>query len=57
MKDSFKSRPAQSNKGSFEIISLCWSPESDKLAVGQSDGQIYIYRIGLGWGSEKKKNL
>lgn len=55
-RDSFKTRPAKgSSQDVFEIVGLSWSPECDKLAVAQNDGQVYVYRIGVGWEKERKK--
>lgn len=33
---------------------MCFSPDSTRLAVAQSDCIVYVYRLGLEWGEKKK---
>ena len=37
----------------YSICSLAFSPDSTKLAVAQTDGGIFIYKLGLEWGEKK----
>lgn len=30
-----------------------FSPDSTKLAVAQTDGIVYVYKLGLKWGEKK----
>ncbi|KAJ6223282.1 hypothetical protein RDWZM_001827 [Blomia tropicalis] len=41
-------------KKSFQVRGICFSPgDGDRLAVGQTDCVIYVYRIGSNWGEKK----
>lgn len=61
MKDHFKTRTKDEQKGApataaaknYSVKSLAWSPDSQKLAVAQSDGCVYVYRLGTKWGEAK----
>ena len=32
---------------------MAFSPDSTKLAVAQSDGTVFVYKLGLKWGDKK----
>lgn len=32
---------------------MCFSPQSDKLAIAQTDNIVYVYKIGTEWGDKK----
>lgn len=32
---------------------MAFSPDSTKLAVAQSDGIVFVYKLGLKWGDKK----
>ncbi len=32
---------------------MAFSPQSDKLAIAQSDNMVFVYKIGLDWGEKK----
>ena len=32
---------------------MAFSPQSDKLAIAQSDNMVFVYKIGLEWGEKK----
>ena len=38
---------------SLQVKGLAFSPDSTKLAVGQTDNIIFVYRIGEQWGEKK----
>ena len=39
----------QLGKKSYQVTCLAFSPDSTKIAVGQTDNIIYVYRIGETW--------
>ncbi|KAB7506029.1 Intraflagellar transport protein [Armadillidium nasatum] len=54
-RDKFSTKPADSKYGkkSYIIKAIAFSPDSTKIAIGQSDNIIYVYRIGEDWGEKK----
>jgi intraflagellar transport protein 172 len=32
---------------------MAYSPDSTRLAVAQSDGGVFVYKLGLEWGEKK----
>ncbi|KAJ1511508.1 hypothetical protein HMI54_000768, partial [Coelomomyces lativittatus] len=53
-KDKFATKPADpQNSNAYFVVALAFSSDSTKLAVAQSDGGVYIYRLGLDWGEKK----
>lgn len=50
-KDKFALKPNGKNlsKKSFSVKGIAFSPDAQKLAVGQSDCVIFIYKIGDNW--------
>jgi len=48
-KFSLKSVDKSSSKKSFVVKGIAFSPDSTKLAVGQSDCVIFVYKIGKEW--------
>jgi len=43
----------QLGKKCYQVTSLAFSPDSTKIAIGQTDNIIYVYRIGENWGEKK----
>ena len=43
----------QYGKKSYTVKAMAFSPCSTKLALGQSDNIIYVYKIGDDWGDKK----
>ena len=41
--------PLQLGKKCYQVTALAFSPDSTKIAVGQSDNIIFVYRIGEAW--------
>ncbi|KAK3595246.1 hypothetical protein CHS0354_010853 [Potamilus streckersoni] len=54
-RDKFSLKPADSKFGkkSYTVKGIAFSPCSSKIAVGQTDNIIFVYKIGDDW-SEKK---
>ncbi|KIH51918.1 hypothetical protein ANCDUO_17986 [Ancylostoma duodenale] len=48
VKDRFSSKPLDSKYGkrSYIIRSICFSPDSSRLALGQSDNVVYVEILG-----------
>ncbi|ESO08535.1 hypothetical protein HELRODRAFT_74793 [Helobdella robusta] len=55
MKDKFNTRPCDPKFGkkSYVIKSIAFSPDATKIAVGQTDDILYVYKIGDDWGETK----
>ncbi|XP_063995942.1 intraflagellar transport protein 172 homolog [Diachasmimorpha longicaudata] len=54
-KDRFSTKPVDSKFGkkSYVVKTIAFSADSTKIAVGQSDNIIYVYKIGEDWGEKK----
>ncbi|XP_024531630.1 intraflagellar transport protein 172 [Selaginella moellendorffii] len=54
LKDRFATKPGDP-KGSkhYAVTSMVFSSDSTKLAIGQSDEIVFIYKLGLDWGEKK----
>ncbi|XP_037541132.1 intraflagellar transport protein 172 homolog [Nematolebias whitei] len=54
-RDKFSTKPldAKYGKQSYVVNDMVFSPDSTKIAIGQSDNIIYVYRIGEDWGDKK----
>lgn len=54
-RDKFSLKPADAKYGkkSYTVKGLAFSTDSSKIAVGQTDNIIYVYKLGDDW-SEKK---
>ncbi|KAI1897568.1 hypothetical protein AGOR_G00084610 [Albula goreensis] len=54
-RDKFSTKPADSKYGkkSYVVKSMAFSPDSTKIAIGQTDNIIYVYKIGEEWGEKK----
>lgn len=50
-KDKFalKSTAKNFSRKSFVVKGIAFSPDSQKLAIGQTDCVIYVYKIGENW--------
>ncbi|VDO84116.1 unnamed protein product [Haemonchus placei] len=55
VRDRFSSKSLDSKYGkkSYVIKSVCFSPDSTRLAVAQTDNVVYVYKVGESW-TEKK---
>ena len=52
-KEMFQTKPANKNSKSYVVKEICFSPDSTKLAVSQSDCIIFVYNLGPNWGDKK----
>ncbi|KAM3856962.1 intraflagellar transport protein 172 homolog [Vipera latastei] len=54
-RDKFSTKPADAKYGrkSYVVKGMAFSPDSTKIAVGQSDNIIFVYKIGEEWGDKK----
>ncbi|XP_069461553.1 intraflagellar transport protein 172 homolog isoform X2 [Ambystoma mexicanum] len=54
-RDKFSTKPADSKYGkkSYMVKGMAFSPDSTKIAIGQTDNIIYVYKIGEEWGDKK----
>nr|XP_057921402.1 intraflagellar transport protein 172 homolog [Doryrhamphus excisus] len=54
-RDKFSTKPIDSKYGkqSYVVNDMAFSPDSTRIAIGQSDNIIYVYRIGEDWGDKK----
>ncbi|KAM3861396.1 intraflagellar transport protein 172 homolog [Diretmus argenteus] len=54
-RDKFSTKPLDSKYGkqSYVVKDMAFSPDSTKIAIGQSDNIIFVYRIGEDWGDKK----
>lgn len=39
----------QTGKKGYEIKGLAFSPDSTKIALGQSDNIVFVYKVGEEW--------
>uniref|UniRef100_A0A914PAZ6 Uncharacterized protein n=1 Tax=Panagrolaimus davidi TaxID=227884 RepID=A0A914PAZ6_9BILA len=54
-KDKFATKPVDSKYGkkSYIVTSLAFSPDSTKLAIGQTDNIVFVYKLGETWDEKK----
>ncbi|XP_068609645.1 intraflagellar transport protein 172 homolog [Brachionichthys hirsutus] len=54
-RDKFSTKPQdpKCGKNSYVVNDMAFSPDSTKLAIGQSDSIIFVYRLGEDWGEKK----
>ena len=52
-KEMFQTKSANKNSKSYVVKEICFSPDSTKLAVSQSDCIIFVYNLGPNWGDKK----
>ncbi|XP_063770977.1 intraflagellar transport protein 172 homolog isoform X3 [Pseudophryne corroboree] len=54
-RDKFSTKPADAKYGkkSYMVKGMAFSPDSTKIAIGQTDNIIYVYKIGEDWGDKK----
>ncbi|XP_037749516.1 LOW QUALITY PROTEIN: intraflagellar transport protein 172 homolog [Chelonia mydas] len=54
-RDKFSTKPADAKYGrkSYMVKGMAFSPDSTKIAIGQTDNIIYVYKIGEEWGDKK----
>ncbi|EHB06164.1 Intraflagellar transport protein 172-like protein [Heterocephalus glaber] len=54
-RDKFSTKPADVKYGrkSYMVKGMAFSPDSTRIAIGQTDNIIYVYKIGEDWGDKK----
>ncbi|XP_050543646.1 intraflagellar transport protein 172 homolog isoform X2 [Daktulosphaira vitifoliae] len=54
-RDKFPTKPVDHGAGrkSYTVKGLAFSPDSTKIAVGQTDNMVFVYKIGDSWGAKK----
>ncbi|VDM37534.1 unnamed protein product [Toxocara canis] len=54
-RDKFSTKPIDPKYGkkSYVVNSIVFSPDSTRLAVGQTDHIVYVYRLGESWDEKK----
>eukprot|EP01035_Chromulina_nebulosa_P019403 gene19403-25277_t len=52
-RDKFSTKPAEKGPKNYIVREMVFSPQSDKLAVAQSDNMVFVYKIGSEWGDKK----
>ena len=54
-RDKFSTKPADAKYGkrSYSVKGIEFSPDSSKLAVGQTDNIVFVYKVGEDWGEKK----
>ncbi|XP_074640366.1 intraflagellar transport protein 172 homolog [Tubulanus polymorphus] len=54
-RDKFSTKPADAKYGkkSYIVKGLAFSSDSTKVAVGQTDNIVFVYKIGDEWGDKK----
>ena len=52
-KDKFATKPQEKGQKSYIIRAIEFSPDSQKIAVAQSDNIVFVYKIGTEWGEKK----
>ncbi|KAE8605809.1 hypothetical protein XENTR_v10015326 [Xenopus tropicalis] len=54
-RDKFSTKPvdAKYGKKSYVVKGMAFSPDSTKIAIGQTDSIIFVYKIGENWGDKK----
>ena len=55
-RDKFPTKPADKDKPgakSYAVRGLAFSPDSTRLAVAQSDGSVFVYKLGKTWADKK----
>jgi intraflagellar transport protein 172 len=53
-RDKFSTKPAPKGVKNYIVTGLAFSPDNTKLAVAQSDSIVYVYKLGLEIGKDKK---
>ncbi|CAF1635554.1 unnamed protein product [Rotaria magnacalcarata] len=55
LRDRFATKPIDSKYGrqSYVVTAMDFSPESNQLAVAQSDNIVFVYKLGADWNDKK----
>lgn len=52
-KDKFSTKPADKGPKNYVVREMAFSPQSDKIAIAQSDNMVFVYKLGENWGDKK----
>ena len=52
-KDKFSTKPADKGPKNYVVREMAFSPQSDKLAIAQSDNMVFVYKLGESWGTRR----
>ncbi|EFP04115.1 CRE-OSM-1 protein [Caenorhabditis remanei] len=53
MKMAIKKTDSPYGKKSFNVLCMTFSPDSSRIAIGQSDNVLFIYKVGTSWNEKK----
>ncbi|KAF4675176.1 hypothetical protein FOL47_008183 [Perkinsus chesapeaki] len=53
LKDAFPTKPQDKENPRYMVTSMSFSPDGTRIAIGQSDSIVYVYKIGASWGDKK----
>ncbi|EER04460.1 conserved hypothetical protein [Perkinsus marinus ATCC 50983] len=53
VKDTFPTKPHDKENMRYMVTCMSFSPDGTRVAVGQSDSIVYVYKIGINWGDKK----
>lgn len=56
-RDRFSTKPADKGPKNYIVRGLCFSPDSTRLAVAQSDCIVFVYKLGLEWGEVRRRKM
>ena len=52
-KDKFPTKPCDKGPKNYIVRAMAFSPNSDKLAIAQTDNMVFVYKLGTEWGEKK----
>lgn len=52
-RDKFATKPAEKGPKNYIVRQMAFSPQSDKLAIAQTDNMVFVYKVGSEWGDKK----
>ena len=52
-RDKFSTKPCEKGPKNYVVRGMAFSPQSDKLAIAQSDNMVFVYKLGEEWGDKK----
>jgi intraflagellar transport protein 172 len=52
-KDKFATKPIDKGPKNYIVRQMAFSPQSDKLAIAQTDNMVFVYKLGTEWGDKK----
>jgi intraflagellar transport protein 172 len=52
-RDKFATKPIEKGPKNYLVRQMAFSPQSDKLAIAQTDNMVFVYKLGTEWGDKK----